>query len=155
MTSSGAYVLAVVCEADADRRISTALADRVLVQEVEWIERESIDHYRHWQGLEGRSFLGWTEAARLAKQKGFRVHGHFDGLPAAPDAAAARKALLLLMDEPGFPDAVLLIRDSDGDLRRRQGLEQARAGEGQWPFPIILGSPIPNGNAGCWQGSSL
>lgn len=145
MTSPGAYVLAVVCEADADRRTSTALADRVLCEEVEWIEPESIELYRRWRGLEGRSFLRWTEAVRLAK--GIHAHGHFKGLPGDPDAFAARKALLLLMAERHPPDAVLLIRDSDGDLQRRSGLEQARA-ENPWPFEVILGLAHPKRE--CW-----
>ena len=147
MTSSGAYVLAVVCEADADRRVSTALADRVLCHEVDWIERESLDLHRSWRGVAGRPFLGWAEAVRLAKQRGIRAHGHFEGLPAAPDALAARKALLLLNGERRRPDAVLLIRDSDGDLQRRSGLEQARE-ENQWPFTVILGFAHPKRE--CW-----
>jgi hypothetical protein len=145
MTSPAAYVLAVVCEADADRRISTALADRILCEEVEWIEPESIDLHRRWQGLEGRSFLRWTEAVRLAKA--IHAHGHFKGLPGDPDAFAARKALLLLMAERCPPDAVLLIRDSDGDFQRRSGLEQARE-ENPWPFAIILGLAHPKRE--CW-----
>lgn len=148
MTSSGAYVLVVVCEADADRRTATGLADRVLCQEVEWIEPESIDLHRRWQGLaEGSAYLEWRRTATLARERGLRPHGHFDGRPGAPDAYAARRALLLLALEASRLDAVLLIRDSDGEMERRTGLEQARA-ERAWPFPVVLGLAHPKRE--CW-----
>lgn len=148
MTSSGAYVLVVVCEADADRRTATGLADRVLCHEIEWLDPESLDLHRRWQGLKERSpYLEWRRTATLARERGLRPHGHFDGRPGAPDAYAARRALLLLAMETKIPDAVLLIRDSDGEMERRTGLEQARA-ERAWPFPVILGLAHPKRE--CW-----
>ena len=144
MTPTGAYVLAVVCEADADRRTATGLADRVLCKEVEWIEPEILDGYRRWQGLmEGSSHLEWHQI------KGYRVkpHGSFNGEPGAPDAFAARKALLLLTISSRPPDAAVLVRDSDGQQDRRRGLEQALNFQG-WPFPVLIGLADPKRE--CW-----
>lgn len=147
MSSQGAYVLVVVCEADADLRTACGLADRILCQEVQWIEPESLDGYRLWRGLEdGTAYLKWSQAGNLIRQSGLKAHGHFDGRPGAPDALAARRVLLLLRGADFTPDAVVLIRDSDGDLERLTGLDQARA-EWQEPLPIVLGLAHPKREA--------
>ncbi|QRK12068.1 hypothetical protein JQX13_19675 [Archangium violaceum] len=70
-----------------------------------------------------------------------------NGQPGQPDAFMARLALLLLASSVQPPKAVLLIRDSDGDSRRRLGLEQARD-DRRWPFPIIIGVAEPKRE--CW-----
>lgn len=54
---------------------------------------------------------------------------------------AARRALLLLMNGPKL-DAVVLVRDSDNQLERRLGLEQARK-DRKWPFQVVIGLAIP------------
>lgn len=40
------------------------------------------------------------------------------------------------------PDAVILLRDSDGEWERLKGLEQARTDRG-WPFRVVLGMAHP------------
>ncbi|HWM90231.1 MAG TPA: hypothetical protein VN493_05645 [Thermoanaerobaculia bacterium] len=141
MTDIGAFVLAVVCEADVDRRTATGLADRVLCTEIEWIEPEILDGFRKWEGLaEGSSHLEWHQIKDHARAKGLKAHGHFKGEAGAPDAYAARLALLLLNARP--PDAVVLVRDTDGQEKRRLGLEQART-EKPWPFPVVLAVAHP------------
>lgn len=153
MTSKGAFVLVIVCEADADRRTACGLADRVLCQEVPWIEPESLAGYRSWQGLDaGSAYLKWSQAGNLFRRSGLKAHGHFDGRPGAPDALAARRVLLLLRKVDFVPDAVVLIRDSDGEVDRWNGLEQART---EWEkavsieesFPIVLGLAHPKREA--------
>lgn len=150
MTQTGAYVLAVVCEADADRRTATGLADRVLCAEVDWIEPGILNGHRKWQGLvEGSSHLEWHQIKDLADARGIKSHGYFMGEPGAPDAYAARRALLLLNARP--PDAVVLVRDTDGQEERRHGLEQARTEqprtEQPWPFPVLLAVAHPKREA--------
>jgi hypothetical protein len=148
MTPSAAFSLAIVCEAPGDLRTSTSLADRVLSQEVEWINPESLDLHRRWRGMEeNESHLEWHWVARIAKQQGLRIQGNFRGEPGALDANMARKALLLLANARQQPDAVVLIRDSDGYLDRVRGLEQARASY-DWPFPIVLG--VAHTKRECW-----
>jgi hypothetical protein len=56
-------------------------------------------------------------------------------------------ALLLLASAPQPPDAVILIRDSDGQEERRIGLDQARQ-ERPWPFVIAIG--LAHLNRECW-----
>jgi hypothetical protein len=143
MQETGAYAFAVVCEAGADRRIATTLADRVLCQEVVWIEPESLDLHRCWQGLAaGSSHLEWHEIRDHAKAAGLKAHGHFRGEPGAPDAYAARLALWLLVKSGQRLDAAVLVRDTDGQRERRLGLEQARTGR-VWPFPVLIGLADP------------
>lgn len=146
--SPAAYSLAIVCEAAADRETAAGLADRVLCAEVGWIEPEGLDSHRQWRGLEASEpHLLWREVRDRARHfghtvHGVKAHGHFSGRPGAPDALAARKALLLLMSAAERPDAVVLVRDSDGDLQRRRGLEQAREGS-DWPFEVLIGMAHP------------
>jgi hypothetical protein len=139
---------AVVCEAAADRDTACGLADRVICAEVDWISDEDLEYQRQWRGLEETtSHLLWRDIPELAKQANIRAHGHFDGEPAAPDAHAARRALLLLKLSSRKPDAVLLIRDDDRQTERRQGLEQARK-ETKLRVPILIG--LAHLKRECW-----
>jgi hypothetical protein len=125
METASIFSFAVVCEAPADLRLATALADRILCQEVDWIDPDSLNFYRHWRGLKKTdSYFPWHQVGRLASRKNLKPHGLFNGEPGAPDGIAARKALLLLSLSQNPPDAVVLVRDTDGQERRRRGLEQ-------------------------------
>ncbi len=148
MPEASVVSIAVVCEADADRRIACGLADRVICAQVDWISAEVLDSYRVFRGWElSEPYLEWRKVRSLAAQAGIRAHGHFRGEPGAPDASAARRALLLLLVSSPPPDAVLLIRDSDGDEDRRRGLKQAR-GERAWQFAIAIG--VAHTKRECW-----
>jgi hypothetical protein len=148
MEGSAAYSFAVVCEASADLRLVADLADRVLCQEVEWIEPEDLDLHRRWRGVElVDTHLEWHWVGRLAKQQNLRAHGHFSGEPGTLDAAIARKALLLLAGSRNPPDAIILSRDTDDQGERRQGLEQARSAS-HWQFPIVLA--VAHTKRECW-----
>lgn len=139
MTPRAAYSLAVVCEAERDRYTATSLADRILCQDVEWIEPKSLDLHRTWRGLtDGQAFLDW----HALKKVKIKPHGHFNDQPGAQGALMARKALLLLSTCANPPDAVLLIWDSDRQDQRQEGLRQARA-ERPWPFPVVIGLAHP------------
>jgi len=122
-----AIKIAVVYEADADLHIAIELADRVLVESIQWLEEEHLDSQRQWlvQAGNGQPLM-WSRIGRLARESRIRSHGHFAGQPALPDAVAARRAILFLKRE--FPDlkAIILVRDQDGEAERRQGLNQAR-----------------------------
>ncbi|MEA2693041.1 MAG: hypothetical protein QOJ16_2428 [Acidobacteriota bacterium] len=146
MSATPAYILAIVCEAAADRDTATELADRVLCREVDWLEPESLPLYRRWQGLEeGSRHLEWHWIKSLAEGHRFKPHGHFRGEPGDLNAHEAHKALLLLVE--ASPDAVVLVRDTDGEERRRRGLEQARD-DRPWPFPVVLG--LAHSKRECW-----
>lgn len=118
----------IVCESDADRRVAARLADRILLDSVEWLEPDLMDSNRSWIGVEGgHDFLKWTRAKDLGDRLRVKPHGHFSGIPGEPDAMAARRALIVVMRLAPDSQAVLLIRDSDNDERKRLGLEQARS----------------------------
>ncbi|NOK17699.1 hypothetical protein HMI50_11775 [Corallococcus carmarthensis] len=148
--SEPAYEFGVVCEAPADQDTACLLADRILVQEIDWLESEMLNMQRQWRGLTPTaSFLRWDDVGDEAARAGFKhvVFGHFSGEPGAHDAFAARKAMLLFAALDRQPDAVLLVRDADKDPDRRKGLEQARADK-PWPFEVVIGVAEPKRE--CW-----
>ena len=148
MGEAGPLSIAVVCEAPADQATACDLADRILSAEINWLTPALLNGCRRWCGLvEGQTFLKWAEVRGLARDRGIQAHGHFSGEPGAPDAYGARLALLLFTgaDEP--PQAVLLIRDTDGDGQRRLGLNQAREAR-RWSFGVTIGLAHPKRE--CW-----
>lgn len=145
----------VVCEAPADFRIASELADRVLCEELEWLDAELLSSVRVWWEYEpGRLFLAWIDLDKVAGARGYRLRprSRFSGEPGAADAAAADKALQLaaLLGQRERLDAVVLLRDSDGQGERRRGLDQARTGDPghSWPpFAVIVGLAHPKREA--------
>lgn len=147
--SEPAYEFGVVCEARADQLTACGLSDRVLMEGVSWLDRETLDAQRQWRGLGSTdSYLKWASVRSEAERLGLRAStwGQFGGKPGEPDAFIARKALLLFASQSRRPDAVLLVRDSDGDLRRRVGLDQARTDK-PWPFKVLIGVAHPKREA--------
>ncbi len=147
--SEAAYTLGVVCEARADRDTACGLADRVLLEEIDWLESEMLEGQRQWAGLTPEEpFLKWASVNKEVERVGLKgFFGHFEGGAGAADALAARKALLLFAGARSRPAAVLLVRDSDNDSRRRLGLEQARRDK-PWPFQVIIG--VAESKRECW-----
>jgi hypothetical protein len=133
--------LAVVHEASADFVTATDLADRVLVESVDWLDDDQLVHQRTWLRESGGTSLTWTAIKDLARAAGISVMGFFDGARAEPDALAARRAILYLRTT--FPElpAIVLIRDQDDQPERRIGLEQARRHQDS-RFPIVVGLAI-------------
>jgi len=147
--SEASYEFGVVCEARADRDTACGLADRVLLEEVSWLEPEMLGSYRLWRGTRPEMpFLKWASVREECQRAGLKgIFGKFNGQPGQPDAYMARLALLLLASSKKPPRAVLLVRDSDGDSRRRLGLEQAR-NDKPWPFPVVIG--VAESKRECW-----
>ncbi len=133
--------IAVVYEANADFSLAVGIADRVLLARLDWLYEEILDSLRSWiPNLPDGLPMTWTGVSRRARELGIRVHGHFSGEPGEPDAQAGRRALHVIRCEFGQLDAVLLIRDTDDQPQRRDGLEQARGDRNCW-CPIILAVP--------------
>ena len=73
---------AVVHEADADFQTATELADRVLVEAIEWLDEDLLADQREWLAKTwSGDRLTWKGIKQLAREAGIRVHGHFDGEP--------------------------------------------------------------------------
>jgi hypothetical protein len=71
--------LAMVCEAEADFRTASRLAERVFVESIDWVEDDLLSSCPIWaESSDGRSFLLWREVKDLAKAYGIKAHGHFD-----------------------------------------------------------------------------
>jgi hypothetical protein len=131
--------------------VATDLADRVAVERIDWIEREHLDDLRTWGESEpDRPYLAWRDLNKAIEAEGYRIRprSRFGGQPGAADARAAAKALQFALKK-GCYHAVFLIRDSDGDPARGQGLEQARTRDPDhpWPFAVILGLAQPKREA--------
>ena len=146
------FAFAVVCEARADFRTATSLAERVIRERVDWVDEDLLTDCRLWWAWDDANpFLLWADAKALAREAGIPPsHGHFDGRPADPDPHAARRALRLLRwKNGGRPlDGVLLIRDDDGEARRRSGLEQAREAETHIQDGIVIS--LARSKRECW-----
>ena len=129
----------VVCEAQADFQAASALADRVLCEQVDWIEASILDDYRSYCGARPEaSHVTWAESAQLANVLGRKVRGHFDGKPGDLDALAGRRAILVVLSKCPEDKSIFLIRDSDGLTARLEGLTQARSEMGEHGDLVIV-----------------
>ena len=127
----------VIVESSADARTATKLAERLLVEKVEWLEHETLQYHFQWSGLqENTEHSCWQDINQiiqnLKQSLGFRPprylgHGKDGALKA--DGAAAIKILNLVrfLQKTRQIKAVLLIRDLDNQSERREGIEQARS----------------------------
>ncbi len=132
----------VIGEARADFTTATELADRVLLEQVDWLEESTLSHQRQWVGdMPSGSRLTWKSIYGRAKEIGIKVHGHFAGEPGLPDAQAARRAIAYVRHELSPIDAIVLIRDADDQPERRAGLEQARIADSA-KCAIVIGIAI-------------
>jgi hypothetical protein len=145
----------MVCEAAGDFQTASELLDRVLGEAgPPWL-RDTLEStpeaVRTWlDDGAGKPFFDLHHLVRYCQQHEARLmHGHFDGRPGAADAQMARNVFLLarhLRKLQRQIDAVVLIRDMDGDAtERRRGLEQARTEAATMasaaPLRIVLGCP--------------
>jgi hypothetical protein len=135
--------VAVVHEAAADHQTATELADRVLVESINWLDDEIVIHQRIWM----TESLTWKQIKQLALDAGIIAIGHFEGEPALPDAQAARRAIRYLRKVFPDLDGVMLIRDQDDQPERREGLEQARR-EHHGALAIVIGLAVVERE--CW-----
>ncbi len=141
---------AIVCEARADREIAQSLADRVVLEDVDWAEG-ILDSLREWCNevrADGQQWiLEWTSVRHLAEVLNIRIRGHFNGEVGAPDAATARRAVLVLQKLIS-PEAVFLIRDADNHQNRKTGLEQARRHFKDQMLKVVIG--LANAEREAW-----
>jgi hypothetical protein len=142
------WSIAIVSEAPADRETASALATRAACEAFDWMLPEYLS-FRGFHPTESQ--LLWRDVKTLAGANRITVSGFFRGAPASPDAHTATRALFLFercKDDIGNVDAVFLVRDSDNDLTRREGLNQARDAE-PWSFPIVIA--FAHTKRECWH----
>jgi hypothetical protein len=148
MPEQVACSIAVVCEANADRRAATLLSDRVLCETIDWILPETLPHLRRYRGLGDQdTYLKCSSVKEIARQKRIVAHGFIGGEPRKPNAAMAERALKLLAISEDPPRAVILTGDTDKEPERRDGYDQARHAQ-RWPFVVIIG--LAETKRECW-----
>jgi hypothetical protein len=131
----------VIVESPADAQTATKLAERVLLEKIDWLEPELLPSLFRWSGLdEGTDHSCWKDTKDIidrAKQSGIRIPryiGHGKTGPLGADGAAADRILTLTHRKKNRQiKAVLFIRDLDNQPDRRQGLKQARVLNGFIP----------------------
>jgi len=142
----------VIVESDADARIATSLAERVLLDKIDWLEASLLPNLFRWSGLDENSDRScWKDIGKIinnAEKSGLRLPrflGHRKTKSLKADGAAMMKILnlirLLQHQRNREIKAVILIRDLDNQPERRQGMEQARLEhiERQPKLEIIVG----------------
>jgi len=143
----------VIVESHADARTATKLAERVLLEKVDWLAPEYLQEIFQWSGLEENTQHScWKDIADIVarfKLLGLSIPkylGHRKTGPLKADGAAAMKILnlihLLQHKKNRQIKAVLFIRDLDNQPERRTGLEQAREAHAdlQASLRIIIGT---------------
>ncbi|MBE9040907.1 hypothetical protein IQ235_08960 [Oscillatoriales cyanobacterium LEGE 11467] len=128
----------VIVESDADARTATELAERILIEKIEWLERDTLKYLFRWSGLqENTDNSCWKDIKKIVQN--FQDTSQFrpprflgrrrtNNTPLKADGAAAIKILNLVyfLQKERAIKAVFLIRDLDNQPERREGLEQAR-----------------------------
>lgn len=141
--------IALVCEAPADRVTITTLAERLLLESADWIERETLPHHIRWRGFWATdSHLVWTDVRGHAKELGI-VASFRRGQPRHPYSQNALRALLVLAASPDPLSGVVMVADSDNDTARLDGLHQAREHEQPKDFPLVVG--LAHTKRECWH----
>lgn len=134
----------VVCEAEADFRIASELAERVFEQEIDWF-RDSLPGCPIWQTTEnGATFITWKRLARLAQERQVRINGQFAPGSGEPYAYQTRRALLVAKKVWGGSfDGILLLADSDHKPERRRGMDQAVGMTSEYRDRTVIGLAHP------------
>ncbi|ATB44995.1 hypothetical protein [Corallococcus macrosporus] len=148
--SEPSFAFGVVCEARADQLTACMIANRVIDEHVDWVAPEFRDTFYRWRGVSASPddrFVRWQKVREESALRGIKpIFGRFGGESGKPDALMTRQALLLFASLDSRPDAVVLVRDSDGDPSRRDGLEQARSTHA-WPFKVVIALAEPKREA--------
>ena len=127
MTDQASSQIVIVCEGPTDVRTARGFAERILLERVGWL-RNAPEALPVWSGLrKNETYLKWANVDKEFNDAGLvNVQGHYEGLPGKFDSKAARKALRLAAHHHKEAFAVVLVRDTDSQPERREGLEQAR-----------------------------
>ncbi len=138
----------VIVESRADAETSTKLAQRVILEKVEWLEPETINHLIQWSGLEkSTEYSCWKNISDIIEH--FSTEFNFPRIRSngrlKTDGKAARKVMKLISflqyKQKRDIKAVVFIRDLDNKPRRREDLNQARAEyTGQPKLEIVIGT---------------
>lgn len=142
----------MIVESDADFRTASELANRIFVEQIEWIE-PYLSQLLQWSGLSpSEDFTCWKDVKVIydeLKTQGIHLPRYLGGRERGADFAASSKILNMVerlkKDRGRKIQAVILIRDLDNQPERRIGMEQARTGSS---INVIIGTA--NGKREAW-----
>ncbi|MEM9116802.1 MAG: hypothetical protein AAGD09_02850 [Cyanobacteria bacterium P01_F01_bin.56] len=147
----------IVAESSADVAVATTLVERLLIQNIDWLDDENLQHLLVWSGLDSTGCSFWKDLNQIQQQferNGFRIPrylGHGKSGKKRADGAAAMKVLNLvrLLQKDRQIDAVFLIRDLDDQSERKEGLRQARLEniDREPKLAIVIGAANPKREA--------
>jgi hypothetical protein len=136
----------VIVESRADAEISTKLAERVLLEKVEWLEPNTLNHLIEWSGLDlGTDYSCWKNISDIIEHfsNEFKFPKIRSNGKLKTDGKAASKVVKLIsfLQYKLKRDikAVIFIRDLDNQPERRQHLDQARS-EYNGQLEIVIGT---------------
>lgn len=137
--------LCIVYEADADSELGRSLADRVVVECVDWLrdQPDLLAYQREWTTEHGGIQFRWDAIDELGRNMNLRIRGGYeDGEKDYPDFKAAVRALRVIRNLFDDVDVVVLIRDTDDQPDRINGLKQAKNRfDGKPPgFRVLVGA---------------
>jgi len=137
--------LCIVYEADADWRIGYDLADRVVVDCIDWLREQPdlLRFQREWTKDYAGIQFRWDAIDDLGRDMDLRIRGGYaEGEKDYPDFKAAVRAIRVLRNLFDDLDAIILIRDTDDQPDRINGLNQAKARFDNKPagFCILVGA---------------
>lgn len=137
--------ICIVYEAAADSQLGCSLADRVVIECIDWLrdQPELLAFQREWTTEHGGIQFRWDAIDDLGRNMDLRIRGGYeDGEKDYPDFKAAVRALRVIRNLFDDVDAVVLIRDTDDQPDRINGLNQAkRRSDGKPPgFRVLIGA---------------
>lgn len=164
MSPSSTVRIVLVCEDQAHRALATFLADQVILDEAlrrgaDWINDASLGYYRRYSGLceregepeEERYYpLGQAKADARDYKGPARLNGHINGQPAGLEASLWRRVFVLVASIDPPPDALVVVHDTDGDIKRRTGLDQALSAMKDLPHALPVVVAMPHQDAEAW-----
>ncbi len=143
----------VIVESDADAQTATKLAERILIERVDWLDDDNLQYFFKWRGLQNGTqqhscwkYLGKIiDEAKALGYKPARFLGHDrDGVPYKEYGATSDKVLKLVrfLQKTRQIRAILLIIDLDNKPKRKKGLDQARSEHinGKPKLEIVIGT---------------
>ena len=146
----------VIVESSADARTATKLGDRLLLEKVDWLEEEQLQHFFRWSGLEENTEHScWKDIKRIIENSGVKMpktrRSSKNGATKT-DGAAARKILnfvsYLQKERQRQIKAVVFIRDLDNQTERKESIEKVRSEYSDRQFKIVMG--MANRNREAW-----
>jgi hypothetical protein len=116
--------ICVVAEDRSGAELAWALSERAIERAADWFAEADMETRRSMRSRVDASSDRWYFRVSDVPDR-YRLHGRFDGSPGHPDARSMRRVFRWLAVEQA-PHTVLVARDSDAELDRREGLDQAR-----------------------------